>query len=128
MDDRSERPGDPRERRDPIAGTRPPADGGAGAPPEDPEEWSHEDWCSWLNETQLDFPDDPAPVIRRSRSAGTAFMGAAMLGIERAMFGKVSKPEVVVEIEADGRDDGFVKIDPDDPAASTINITRPRPD
>jgi hypothetical protein len=49
-------------------------------------------------------------------------MGAAMMGMQQAMYGKVAKPEMVVEAEADGQDDGLVILDPDDPSASTVTI------
>jgi hypothetical protein len=50
-----------------------------------------------------------------------------MLGLEQGMYGKVAKPEVVIEAEADGQDDGLVLLDLDDPSASTITVPGPEP-
>ena len=89
-------------------------------PPDDPDDWTHEQWCDWLQAIEDEPDDDVAP--RRRRRASGSVMGAAMLGMEQAMYGKVAKPEVVIEAEADGQDDGLVLLDPDDPAASTVTI------
>ena len=89
-------------------------------PPLDPEDWTHEEWTEWLQAIE-DEPDDE-PLPRRRRSTGGSAMGAAMMGLQQAMYGKVAKPEMVIEAEADGQDDGLVVLDPDDPSASTITI------
>ena len=34
----------------------------------------------------------------------------------------MAKPEIVIEAEADGQDDGLVVLDPDDPTASVITV------
>ena len=44
------------------------------------------------------------------------------LGLQQAMYGKVARPEMVVEAEADGHDDGLVLLDPDDPSRSVITV------
>ena len=89
-------------------------------PPEDPDDWTHEQWCAWLQAIE-DEPEDPAPVRRRARRGGSA-LGAAMLGLEQLVAGRVAKPEIVIEAEADGQDDGLVVLDPDDPTASVITV------
>lgn len=61
------------------------------------------------------------------RISGADVVGAAMLGMEQAIYGRVSRPEIVVESDADGQDDGLrLDLDPDDPAASTL-LLRPQP-
>jgi len=42
--------------------------------------------------------------------------------MEQAMYGKVAKPEMVIEAEADGQDDGLVLLDPEDPSRSVITV------
>lgn len=90
-------------------------------PPDDPDQWSHEQWCDWLQALEAE-PDDEAPRPRRRTGVGGSAMGAAMLGMEQAMYGKVAKPEMVIEAEADGQDDGLVLLDPEDPSRSVITV------
>ncbi len=95
-------------------------------PPLDADGWSDEQWQEWLSDPDNAVDDEPrAPATRRPRSTGSAVLAAGMLGLERAMFGKAPKPEIVIEAEADGQDDGLVVLDFDDPSASTISIRRP---
>ena len=89
-------------------------------PPDDADDWTHEQWCAWIQAIEQE-PEDLAPVRRRGRGAGSA-LGAAMLGLEQIVAGRVAKPEITIEVEADGQDDGLVLIDPDDPAASVISV------
>jgi hypothetical protein len=93
-------------------------------PPLDADDWSEDQWQEWLNhaDNQADEPD--AVVRTRPRSAGSAMLAAGMLGLERALYGKSPKPEIVIEAEADGHDDGTVVLDLDDPAGSRISVTR----
>ena len=94
-------------------------------PPPDADGWSEEQWRSWLNAPDNVVDDEPPPARpARPRSTGSAVLAAGMLGLERAMFGKTPKPEVVIEASDDGQDDGLVVLDFDDPAASTISIRR----
>jgi hypothetical protein len=90
-------------------------------PPEDPDAWTHEQWIEWL-QALGDAPDSDAPVRRRRSSRNGSMLGAAMMGLEQVVFGRVAKPEIVIEAEADGQDDGLVLLDPDDPAASVIAV------
>lgn len=89
-------------------------------PPEDPDDWSHDQWCAWLQAVE-DEPEEPARPRRRSFGGGS-MLGAAMMGLEQIVSGRVAKPEVTIEVEADGQDDGLVVIDPDDPSASVITV------
>ena len=95
-------------------------------PPQDPDDWTEEQWRHWL----LTAPPDPDtgrahPLTRAQTSAGGTVLAAAMLGLEQAVFGERPKPEIVAEAEADGLDLGDLDLDLDDPAASRMSL---RPD
>ena len=50
-------------------------------------------------------------------------LGAAMMGLQKGIYGDVEKPKIVVEAEAKGRDDGMkIDLDPDDPSSSTVVV------
>jgi hypothetical protein len=50
-------------------------------------------------------------------------LGAAMMGLQKGIYGEVEKPEIVIEAEASGRDDGTkIDLDPDDPSDSTVIV------
>ena len=98
-----------------------PPDGSELVPPDDPDDWSHEQWCEWLQAVEAE-PEEEAPARRRSFGGGGSMLGAAMLGLEQIVAGRVAKPEITIEVEADGQDDGLVLIDPDDPSASVISV------
>jgi hypothetical protein len=115
----------PDPQPDPSERPEPPAPPTALVPPDDPDEWTHEQWCDWMQAIEDEPDDEPARPRRRIGFGGSA-MGAAMLGLEQAMYGKVSRPDVMIEVEADGQDDGLVLLDPDDPGRSTVTI-RPTP-
>lgn len=109
---------------DPPAGSLPRRPGTLDAvdgPPDDPDAWTHDQWIEWLNALEA-APDSDVPVSRRRQRLDGLVMGAAMMGLERGMYGKVAKPEIVIEVEADGQDDGLVTIDPDDPSATVISL------
>jgi hypothetical protein len=95
-------------------------------PPEDPDAWTHEQWIAWLDATDTGEDDDarPAPTPRL-KSTGGVILGAAMMGLHNAIYGEDNKPDVVIEAEADGKDDGMkIDLDPDDPTHSTV-VLRP---
>jgi hypothetical protein len=92
-------------------------------PPDDPDEWSDEQWMEWLHATEDDVEVDARVFAPRLRSPSGVVLGAAMLGLEKGMYGDVPKPEIVIEAEASGRDDGTkVDLDPDDPWESTVVV------
>jgi hypothetical protein len=94
------------------------------APPLDPDDWTEEQWIEWLRATESTAEDDDHRVYApRLSSSMSTVVGAAMMGLQKAMYGDIEKPEVVIEIDADGQDDGVkVKLDPDDPSQSTIVV------
>lgn len=98
-------------------------------PPDDAEVWSDEQWIQWLGESADDEPTEQRVYAPKLSSPAGTVIGAAMLGMQRAMFGDVEKPEVVIEVDANGKDDGNrVDLDPDDPSHSTVVVAMPRHD
>src|SRR5680860_905869 len=93
-------------------------------PPENPDDWTEDQWCEWLQAEENAAMDDP-PVMRRRPTISASIIGAGLLGLEKGMFGRVDEPEIVMEIEDDGQDDGLVVLDPEDPSKSVINVPGP---
>ncbi|MEO7430274.1 MAG: hypothetical protein ABIY48_12930 [Acidimicrobiales bacterium] len=94
-------------------------------PPRDPEDWTEEQWREWL----ANAPPDPEtgrahPLSRARSSAGGAMLGAAMFGLEAAIYGERPKAEIVAEADADGLDLGDMDLDMDDPSSSRITLPR----
>jgi hypothetical protein len=95
-------------------------------PPLDPDDWTEEQWIEWLRENETTPDDDRRVYAPKLSSPASTVLGAAMMGLQKGMYGDIEKPEVVIEIDADGQDDGVkVTLDPDDPSQSTI-VVRPR--
>lgn len=92
-------------------------------PPQDPDDWTEEQWRAWLAEA----PPDPEtghahPLTRLSSTAGGSVLGAAMFGLEQAIYGERPKVEIVAEADADGLDLGEVELDLEDPARSRLRL------
>jgi hypothetical protein len=93
------------------------------APPDDPEAWTDEQWIEWLHATEDDVAPDTRVFAPRLSSPSGIVLGAAMMGLQKGMYGDVEKPEIVIEAEAPGRDDGMkIDLDPDDPSESTVVV------
>ena len=95
----------------------------AEEPPEDPDDWTEEQWMEWL----ASVPPDPETghahfLTRAASSSGGSVLGAAMFGLEQAIYGERPKAEIVAEADANGSDEGDIDLDEDDPAASRITI------
>ncbi len=100
------------------------------APPLDPDDWSDEQWQEYLRVTAEAEDDEPALADldasfhrRAKESAGGAVIGAAMMGLQQALYGDLPKEDVVVEAESDDPDRDRSVFDPDDPSSSTISLT-----
>ena len=89
----------------------------AATPPDDPDTWTEEQWLEWL--ADVDAESAPLPAghpARPTRSAGVQLMGAAMLGMHRAIYGS-EDPQIVMVVDADGDPP-----DPEDPDASRVTV------
>jgi hypothetical protein len=96
------------------------------APPLDPDDWTDEQWMEWLRANETTADDDRRVYAPKLSSPVSTVVGAAMMGLQKGIYGDIEKPEVVIEIDASGQDDGVkVVLDPDDPSQSTI-VVRPR--
>ncbi len=105
-------------------------------PPEDPEEWSDEQWIAWLEATDPESAGSPeeaqGPVVRGSkviRSSGGVVLGAAMSGLAEILQGQ-NEPEVVVVAEGpEGTEDRdfTVTLGPDGSGRSVVRVRRPAP-
>jgi hypothetical protein len=103
-------------------------------PPEDPEQWSDEQWLEWLEDTDvLDAEaggqDEHPRVVAhwRDRPAATV-LGAAMLGLRDAIYGHPDDEVVIVQdASGDPPDDGtpVVRLDPEHPERSEVVVPRP---
>lgn len=93
-------------------------------PPEDEgDDWTEEQWLEWLAAAPPDPDTGRAhPLSRAASSPGGSVLGAAMLGLERAMYGRRPDVEVVVEVDADGLDRTGVDLDPADPRRSRLAL------
>jgi len=93
----------------------------AAAPPDDPDAWSEEEWLTWLAEVDAEAAPEPeGRPGRPDRSLGVTLMGAAMLGMQRAIFGDSADPQIVLVVDADG--------DPPDPERLEIRLDHADPD
>jgi hypothetical protein len=92
-------------------------------PPEPDDDWTEEEWRAWLVEAPADPETGHAHPLSRMRStAGGALLSAAMLALERAIYGERPEVEIVVEASSDGLDLGDIELDPDDPARSRMQL------
>ena len=97
-------------------------------PPDDPDAWSDEQWIEWLNATVEEPEPDRRVYAPRLSSPGGAVLGAAMMGMQQAIYGEVDKPEIVIEVGSKGEEGPKVDLDPDDPSASTVVVDPPKTD
>jgi len=98
----------------------------ATPPPDDADRWSDEEWLAWLEDVDAETPPEPdSHPIRRRRSLPTQMLGAAMLGLHRAIYGD-TEPDVQIVVDADGEPPDperlEVHLDPEDPDASTVTV------
>ncbi len=110
-----------------------PAPGPLEGPPADPEEWTDDQWLTWLQATDPVPRPDPTPPVtsvgRLTHTSGGFLLGQAMLGLATAIYGP-KDDEVVVVIEDDSdpeMDDCTVHLDHEHPERSTV-VFRHRPD
>jgi hypothetical protein len=94
-------------------------------PPDDPDSWTDEQWIEWLEQVDAESPPEPEGPPERHRTPGIQFLGAAMLGMHRAIYGD-SEPEITIVVDAEGDpmdpEELEVHVDPEDPDASTVTV------
>jgi hypothetical protein len=96
-------------------------------PPEDPEAWTEDQWIEWLNATdEQDTVNPPGVTLghKVTHSAPGSALGAAMLGMSAAIYGR-QRAEVVIIEEAPGNpedEDISLRLDPDHPDRSVAII------
>ncbi len=109
-------------------------DPAASEPPEDPEDWSDEQWIEWLKATDDEPPAERGPVTTGGRivhSSAGSVLGEAMLAVGRVIFGR-QDAEVVIVAEGKsepGEDEPFtVHLDPEHPERSRAVFKKDPPE
>jgi hypothetical protein len=91
-----------------------------GALPDDPETWTDDQWLAWLEEVDAEASPEPeGPPIKRGRSATATVIGAAMLGMHRAIYGD-TETDIVMVVDAGG--------DPPEPEALEVHLDHEDPE
>lgn len=98
-----------------------------GPPPADADEWSDQQWIDWLKatdapEASLDRPAPATAAGRVTHSTGGRALGAAMIGLARAIYGQQAEPPAVVAEAGEPDDEGpfSVHLDFDQPDRSYV--------
>jgi hypothetical protein len=111
-------------------GVPPPPSEGLAEPPDDPEEWTDEQWLAWLEATDPGDAPEAGPRLAawRDHPVGSV-LGAAMLGLRDAIYGRQDNEVTIVqEAAGDPPDDDLhdIHLDPEHPERSEV-VIRPRP-
>jgi hypothetical protein len=95
-------------------------------PPDDPDDWSDEQWLAWLSATEPEAADQPASAVRRPRSKGSSMLYAAMFGLHEVVYGPTEQVSIVEEAagEPDEPQSLEVHLEPEQPDESTV-VLRP---
>jgi len=99
-------------------------------PPDDPDEWTSEQWIAWLNETDADTIADrnspPATVVGRVvHSSAGQLLGQSMIGLAQAIYGpRVNKAPIVIKAPSEPEEDRAfdLHLDFDKPEDSTVEL------
>jgi len=98
--------------------------------PDDPQEWTDDEWLAWLAEGDIAVDDVPAPEQARRPSLkeglGAKILAASMRGLHEAIYGPKDEAAIVIEAAGDPPDpEGLdVRLDPDHPEQSVV-VVRP---
>jgi len=97
-----------------------------GALPDDPETWTDDQWLAWLEEVDAEAAPEPeGHPVKRGKSATATIIGAAMLGMHRAIYGD-TETDIVMVVDAGGDPPEpealEVHLHPEDPEASTVTV------
>ncbi|MGH9154762.1 MAG: hypothetical protein ACRD1K_02660 [Acidimicrobiales bacterium] len=97
--------------------------------PDDPQDWTDEQWLAWLDET--DEPPAPPPPPEeifppptRPRGLSGQMLAAAMTGMAEAIYGPREKPAIVIEAAGGPPEDNGLDLtlDFDHPEESVVVI------
>lgn len=93
-------------------------------PPDDPEAWTDEQWIEWLQLTELDPDTEKRVYAPKLSSPSGVILGAAMMGLQKGIYGDIEVPEIVIQVDGKPREDDGIKVelDPDDPSHSTVVV------
>jgi hypothetical protein len=101
--------------------------------PDDPEEWTDEEWLAWLEEgdaaeraAAAARPERPSLPTWRKGPVAAQFLAASMIAIGDAIYGPREEPAIIVQAPGEPPgDEGFdVQLDPEKPDESVI-LVRP---
>ncbi len=100
--------------------------------PDDPDEWTDEQWLAWLAEGDGVGPvvgPEPSQPARRPtfrEGLGAKMLAAGMRGLNDAIYGPKDEPAIVIDAAGDPPDpEGLdVQLDPDHPDQSVV-VVRP---
>ncbi|HXW31854.1 MAG TPA: hypothetical protein VEJ21_02090 [Acidimicrobiales bacterium] len=99
---------------------------GGDLPPADPEAWTDEQWLDWLARTEPEESAEHQRVVARWRERPSAsVLGAAMLGLRDAIYGRPDEDVVIVaDAPGDPPDDDapIVRLDPEHPERSEVVV------
>jgi hypothetical protein len=97
------------------------------APPDDPDDWTNEQWIAWLNETDADAIADrnnpPATVAGRVvHSSAGQVLGQTMIGLAQAIYGPRRRAPIVIKASSEPDEDRAfsLHLDFDSPEDSTV--------
>jgi hypothetical protein len=98
-------------------------------PPEDPEQWTDEEWLAWLDETDGQGesgppPGEPVQPARDRLPTGGRLLYASMHGLHEVIYGQVDEPAIVIEASGDSDDPESLEVhlDTEHPEDSTVTV------
>lgn len=104
-------------------------------PPTDPEDWTDEQWISWLKSTdEQQLEETPSEVNALSKLTKTQpgqMLGQAMLGLASAIYGPHHDEILIVESRSSGSDDSdefTISLDFESPEKSHITFQKTEED
>lgn len=98
--------------------------------PDDPEDWTDEEWLAWLAEGDIVPPGasahEPSRRPSLTKGLGAKMLAASMRGLQEAIYGPKDEPAIIIEAAGDPPDpEGLdVRLDPDHPDQSVV-VVRP---
>jgi hypothetical protein len=104
---------------------------GSEQPPRNPDDWTDEQWLAWLEATDSEQDVEAGPRLAQWRSHPVgSVLGAAMLGLHDAIYGRTDNEVAIVQEAGDDPPDEElhdIQLDPDHPERSRVVVRGPRP-